>query len=170
MFQIRKKKALRVFAGGGQLALAALGGGDPRALDVGGAGEAAALAACPAAHVDAVLLGLLPDPSSAPPTRNPNPPDPDGLALAGASAAADDEIGSRAAIARSPCCRSPRFWTGIGCSLVLVDLARAGFCRLERKNQTFRVKLKNGELGFGSREREEEGCGNYWTGADRAER
>ncbi|RWW41147.1 hypothetical protein BHE74_00053384 [Ensete ventricosum] len=41
------------------LALPALCGGDPGALDVGGALEAAALAAGPAPHVGAVLLGLV---------------------------------------------------------------------------------------------------------------
>lgn len=41
------------------LALAALGGGHPGALDVGGAGEAAALAAGAAAEVGAVLLRLI---------------------------------------------------------------------------------------------------------------
>ncbi|XP_020113328.1 uncharacterized protein LOC109727583 [Ananas comosus] len=46
--------------GGGELlALAAAGGGDPRALDVGRAVEAAALAARPAAPVGAVLLRLV---------------------------------------------------------------------------------------------------------------
>ena len=47
--------------GGGQLLLAftALGGGDPGALDVRGALETSTLAAGPAPHVDAVLLGLI---------------------------------------------------------------------------------------------------------------
>lgn len=48
--------------GGGELLLplAALGGGDPRALDVGGAFEPSALAASPAPQVGTVFLGLVP--------------------------------------------------------------------------------------------------------------
>lgn len=48
--------------GGGEvlLPLAALGGRDPRALDVGRAFEPSALAASPAPQVDTVLLGLIP--------------------------------------------------------------------------------------------------------------
>lgn len=48
--------------GGGEmlLPLAALGGGDPRALDVGWAFEPSTLAASPAPHVGTVFLGLVP--------------------------------------------------------------------------------------------------------------